>query len=69
MTDTSFFCFSFEMIASFVPTKHRRLIIHIRKTNDRYKRKKREKWEETIAKVRKKHNNTTLPTITNRPGM
>lgn len=52
MTDTLFFCFSFEMIASFVPIKHRRLIIHIRKTNDRHKRKKREKWEETIAKVR-----------------
>ena len=37
--------FSFEMVAGFVPQKHKRLMVHIRKMQERHKRKRKDKWE------------------------
>lgn len=41
--------YSYERVAGVVPEKHKKLIVHIEKMNERQKRKKREKHEQVWA--------------------
>lgn len=45
----------FEVVASYVPEKHRKLIVHIRKMNERQKKKRQSKMENTAKGEKQEH--------------
>lgn len=45
----------YEMVASFVPEKHKKLVVHIRKMNERQKKKKLSKLEDSTSREDHSH--------------